>query len=117
MRAGFTILGTPLPLPKAGPDYKEVSDSMTTLRTPPRPRLAASSQYLRHTKIPTLMFRNASEADKHVALVVESLIRENNSAGVATALGLPTGSTPIGVYRELIRLHRAEGLDSSQVVT
>jgi glucosamine-6-phosphate deaminase len=75
------------------------------------------SQFLRNTKIPTLMFPNAAEVDKHVALVVESLIRENNSAGVPTVLGLPTGSTPIGVYRELIRLHREEGLDFSQVVT
>ena len=91
--------------------------SVTTLRTPPRPKLSASSQYLRHTKIPTLMFHNAAEVDKHVALVVESLIRENNSAGVPTVLGLPTGSTPIGVYRELIRLHREENLDFSQVIT
>ena len=30
---------------------------------------------------------------------------------------MPTGSTPIGVYRELIRLHREEGLDFSNVVT
>jgi len=90
---------------------------MTTVRTPPRPKTAGSSQYLRNTKIPTLMFHNAAEVDKHVALVVESLIRENNSAGVPTVLGLPTGSTPIGVYRELIRLHREEGLDFSQVIT
>jgi glucosamine-6-phosphate deaminase len=32
-------------------------------------------------------------------------------------LGLATGSTPIGVYRELIRLHREEGLSFSNVVT
>jgi glucosamine-6-phosphate deaminase len=63
------------------------------------------------------MFPNASEVDRHVALVVESLIRENNSAGVPTVLGLPTGSTPIGVYRELIRLHREENLDFSRVIT
>ena len=72
---------------------------------------------MRNTKIPTLMFRTASEADKHVALVVDNLIRENNSTGTPTVLGLPTGSTPIGVYRELARLHREEGLDFSQVVT
>jgi glucosamine-6-phosphate deaminase len=90
---------------------------MTTVRTPPRPKTFGSSQFLRNTKIPTLMFHNAAEVDKHVALVVESLIRENNSAGVPTVLGLPTGSTPIGVYRELIRLHRDEGLDFSQTVT
>ena len=80
-------------------------------------RPAAPAQYLRHTKVPTLVFTNAREVDRHVALVVESLIRENNSAGVPTVLGLPTGSTPIGVYRELIRLHRDEALDFSNVIT
>ena len=32
-------------------------------------------------------------------------------------LGLATGSTPLGLYRELIRMHREEGLDFSRVVT
>ena len=43
---------------------------------------------MRHTKVPTLVFKNAREVDRHVALVVESLIRENNSAGLRTVLGL-----------------------------
>src|SRR5580704_2365370 len=98
-------------------DYTKASRSMTTVRTPPRLKASGSSQFLRNTKIPTLMLHNAAEVDKHVALVVEGLIRENNSAGVPTVLGLPTGSTPIGVYRELIRLHRDEGLDFSHVIT
>lgn len=32
-------------------------------------------------------------------------------------LGLATGSTPLGLYQELIRLHKDEGLDFSQVTT
>ncbi|MDA0657405.1 MAG: glucosamine-6-phosphate deaminase [Planctomycetota bacterium] len=32
-------------------------------------------------------------------------------------LGLATGSTPLGLYQELVRMHREEGLDFSQVVT
>ena len=32
-------------------------------------------------------------------------------------LGLATGSTPEGMYAELVRLHRGEGLDFSQVTT
>jgi len=32
-------------------------------------------------------------------------------------LGLATGSTPIGMYKELIRMHKDEGLDFSQVIT
>ena len=30
-------------------------------------------------------------------------------------LGLATGSTPLGLYRELVRMHQEEGLDFSQV--
>jgi glucosamine-6-phosphate deaminase len=32
-------------------------------------------------------------------------------------LGLATGSTPLGMYKELIRMHRDEGLDFSKVTT
>ena len=32
-------------------------------------------------------------------------------------LGLATGSTPLGLYRELIRMHKEEGLDFSKVTT
>jgi len=76
-----------------------------------------TSHYVPHTKTPTLVFATSSQAARHLALMIESLIRQNNSAGRPTVLGLPTGSTPIGVYRELIRLHREEHLDFSRVVT
>lgn len=105
------------PAADKSPDYKDFRRSMATLRSATRPTITNRPHYLRNTKLPTLMFRTAAEVDKHVALVVESLIRENNSAGIPTVLGLPTGSTPIGVYRELIRLHKEEELDFSQVIT
>src|SRR4051794_15702209 len=78
---------------------------------------AMSSHYVPHTKVPTLVYATSREATRHVALMIESLIRQNNSAGRPTVLGLPTGSTPVGLYRELIRLHREQGLDFSHVVT
>jgi glucosamine-6-phosphate deaminase len=34
-----------------------------------------------------------------------------------TVLGLATGSTPVGLYQELVRQHREEGLDFDQVTT
>lgn len=86
------------------------STPMTNPAVPPHRKL-------RHTKIPTLVFRSSRDLSRHVAQTVESLIRENNSQGLPTVLGLPTGSTPIGVYRELIRLHKEEHLDFSRVVT
>src|SRR5437868_2314116 len=76
-----------------------------------------SSHYLPCTRIPTLVFPASAQASRHVALLVENLIRQNNTAGRSTVLGLPTGSTPLHVYRELIRRHREGGLDFSRVVT
>ncbi len=34
-----------------------------------------------------------------------------------SVLGFATGSTPLGLYAELVRMHREEGLDFSQVTT
>src|SRR5437660_7095303 len=76
-----------------------------------------SSHYVPHTKIPTLVCPTSGQASRHVALMIESLIRQNNSASRPTVLGLATGSTPVGLYRELIRLHKEAGLDLSHVVT
>lgn len=76
-----------------------------------------SSHYVPHTRIPTLVFPTSAEAARHVALMIESLIRQNNSAGRPTVLGLATGSTPVGLYRELIRLHKEAKLDFSKVIT
>src|SRR5438034_2255640 len=76
-----------------------------------------SSHYVPHTKIPTLVFPTSAQASRHVALMIESLIRQNNSANRPTVLGLATGSTPLGLYRELIRRHKEAGLDFSRVIT
>src|SRR5215213_5750698 len=52
-----------------------------------------------------------------VASRIAALIRERGAAGRPVVLGLATGSTPIGVYRELIRMHREEGLSFRNVIT
>jgi len=75
------------------------------------------SHYVPNTRIPTLVFNTSGDAARHAALIVERAVRENNSAGRQTVLGLATGSTPVGLYRELIRLHREAGLDLSRLVT
>ena len=48
---------------------------------------------------------------------IAALVRARAAEGRAAVLGLATGSTPIGIYRELIRLHAEEGLDFSHVVS
>src|SRR5436309_2306609 len=76
-----------------------------------------TSFYVPNMKIPTLVFPTNVQASRHVALLIESLIRQNNSASRRTVLGLATGSTPVGLYRELIRLHKEEALDFSRVIS
>jgi len=52
-----------------------------------------------------------------VAKIVAGIIRDRIKIKPDLVLGLATGSTPIGVYKELIRLHKEEGLDFSKVIT
>ncbi|MGH7562427.1 MAG: glucosamine-6-phosphate deaminase [Gemmatimonadales bacterium] len=52
-----------------------------------------------------------------VAERIAGVIRRRQAEGKTPVLGLATGSTPIGVYRELIRMHREEGLSFRDVVT
>jgi hypothetical protein len=40
-----------------------------------------SSLYVPHTKVPTLVFPTSGQANRHVALMIESLIRMIISAG------------------------------------
>ncbi|MFA5522745.1 MAG: glucosamine-6-phosphate deaminase [Tissierellales bacterium] len=54
-----------------------------------------------------------SQLSKHAAqLIAEQIRKKPNSV-----IGLATGGTPLGTYKELIRLHKEEGLDFSQVRT
>ena len=69
------------------------------------------------TEIPCYVFDSHQDLSKHVARMIADLVRERGRAGQPAVLGLPTGSTPMGVYRELIRMHKGEGLDFSHVVT
>jgi glucosamine-6-phosphate deaminase len=57
--------------------------------------------------------RLAADVAHRIAAVIRSAAAENRPAVV----GLATGSTPVGVYRELVRLHRDEGLSFAGVVT
>jgi len=57
--------------------------------------------------------QNKQAASVAAARVVARLVRENPSA----VLGLATGSTPLPLYAELIRMHREQGLDFSAVTT
>ena len=68
-------------------------------------------------KIDTTIFNDAKEASAVVASEIASLIRARNQIGQNTVLGLATGSTPIRVYSELVRMHKEEKLSFKRVIT
>ena len=53
----------------------------------------------------------------HVARRAAEIIAQLICRKPRCVLGLATGSTPLGTYAELIRMHREDGLDFSQAVT
>jgi glucosamine-6-phosphate deaminase len=57
------------------------------------------------------------EIARLIASRMRDIIGDRRRTKSNAVLGLATGSTPIGIYRELIRMHRDEGLDFSNVVT
>ena len=68
-------------------------------------------------RIPTVVADEYDDLARRIATRMAEVIRDRDRAGRHAVLGLATGSTPIGIYRELIRLHSEEGLDFSRVVT
>ncbi|MEN8863134.1 MAG: glucosamine-6-phosphate deaminase, partial [Lentimonas sp.] len=68
-------------------------------------------------RFPTHIYISADDACNTVADAITDLINERNAANKATVLGLATGSTPVRLYRELIRRHKEDGLSFANVIT
>ena len=75
------------------------------------------AEELRFEKIPTFIFESSSEASKSVAKEIADLIIERQKENKNAVLGLATGSSPITMYNELVRLHQEEGLSFKNVIT
>lgn len=58
-----------------------------------------------------------TESADEMARMAAELFRRQILKKPNSVLGLATGSTPIPLYAELVRMHREEGLDFSKVVT
>ena len=71
----------------------------------------------RFEKLPVTVYRDQETAAVRVAARIAALIRGKQQRGEQAVLGLATGATPVGVYEELVRLHREEGLSFRNVVT
>ena len=75
------------------------------------------SEFTQLERIPTQIYNSADDACQTVADAITNLISERNAANKPTVLGLATGSTPVRLYRELIRRHKQEGLSFANVIT
>ena len=71
----------------------------------------------RFEKIHSVIFDESKQASKIVANEIAILIRKKQKENKNCILGLATGSSPISVYEELVRLHKEEGLSFSNVIT
>lgn len=58
-----------------------------------------------------------SDTYEEMSRAAARAVAETLNSKPNAVLGLATGSTPLGVYRELVRMHKNEGLDFSQVTT
>jgi len=67
-------------------------------------------------KIPTKIFKDYKEAEKLIAYEIVSLINKKKKENKLAVLGLATGSTPTKIYKELVRMHKEEGLSFDNVV-
>lgn len=76
-----------------------------------------SAESRQRERIPAEIHPSADAASRGLAAEIAALIRERAARGRRVVLGLATGSTPVRLYRELIRLHREEGLSFANVTT
>ncbi len=68
-------------------------------------------------KIPVQIYKNSTEGSNAVAAQIAALIKEKQAKKLPCVLGMATGTTPILLYKELVRLHKEEGLSFKNVVT
>ncbi|OGU30381.1 MAG: hypothetical protein A2057_12010 [Ignavibacteria bacterium GWA2_35_9] len=63
--------------------------------------------------MPVIIKNNYEEMSNEATKIVADRLRKKPDL----VLGLATGSTPLGLYKELIRMYKEEGLDFSKVTT
>ncbi|MEN2488763.1 glucosamine-6-phosphate deaminase [Flavobacterium sp. B11] len=80
-------------------------------------REAGKFEETRFEKIHNVIFESSQEASILVAREIANLIQRKSELNEHCVLGLATGSSPIKVYEELVRMHREEGLSFENVVT
>jgi glucosamine-6-phosphate deaminase len=70
----------------------------------------------RYEKVPVSIFTEADIASELVAKQVATLIRSKAAEGKNCILGLVAGATAVGVYDNLVQLHKKENLSFKNVI-
>jgi glucosamine-6-phosphate deaminase len=73
----------------------------------------AQANAARSTDVEVVICKSYEELSKKAARVVADTLNTKPNA----VLGMATGSSPLGLYKELVRMHRDESLDFSQATT
>ena len=68
-------------------------------------------------KVPVKIYQNPTEGSNALAAQIAKLIREKQAQNQPCVLGMATGATPILLYKELVRIHKEEGLSFKNVIT
>ena len=80
-------------------------------------RNAGQLDETRYEQMHVEVFSNPEIGSISVTREISNIIKYNQDMGEMCVLGLATGSSPIYVYKELIRMHKEEGLSFENVIT
>ena len=71
----------------------------------------------RFEKIHSVIFEDSKKASLIIAKEISDLIIKKQKQNKNCVLGLATGSSPISVYQELVKMHKEDGLSFRNVVS
>src|ERR1022692_4145435 len=71
----------------------------------------------RFEHVPVTVYPTSAEGSRAVAREIAAFIRAPRPGNRPAVLGLATGSTPLSLYAELVRMHREEALSFANVIT
>ena len=76
-----------------------------------------SFEETRYEKLHNVIVGSSIEGSILIAHSIADLILQKQKKNQHCILGLATGSSPLSVYRELVRLHKQNGLSFNNVIT
>jgi len=71
----------------------------------------------RFEKVHNVVYDDSNDASVIIAQEIASIIKQKQKENTSCILGLATGSSPIKVYEELIKLHKTQDLSFRNVIT